>query len=50
MVHGRVVNESINYEAGVFEHDGKNARTNNPDKVFGGQTIAGASRRAASAR
>ena len=31
----------IGYEAGVFEHDGKNARTNNPDKVFGGQTNAG---------
>ena len=31
----------INYEAGVFNHDGKNARTNNPDKVYGGQTIAG---------
>ena len=40
MVHGRVVNELIRYEAGVFEHDGKNARTNNPDKVFGGQTTA----------
>ena len=40
MVHGRVVNKAINYEAGVFQHDGKNARTNNPDKVFGGQTIA----------
>ena len=25
----------------MFEHDGKNARTNNPDKVFGGQTMAG---------
>jgi phosphate-selective porin OprO/OprP len=40
MVHGRVVDSLINYEAGVFKHDGKNARTNNPDKVFGGQTIA----------
>jgi phosphate-selective porin OprO and OprP len=40
MVHGRVVNKAINYEAGVFQHDGKNARTNNPDKVHGGQTIA----------
>ena len=41
MVHGRVLNELIKYEAGVFEHDGKNARTNNPEKVFGEQTIAG---------
>jgi phosphate-selective porin OprO/OprP len=41
MLHGRVVSKTINYEAGVFNHDGKNARTNNPDKVYGGQTIAG---------
>jgi phosphate-selective porin OprO/OprP len=40
MVHGRVLNKTIGYEAGVFAHDGKNARTNNPDKVYGGQTIA----------
>lgn len=40
MVHGRVVKELVRYDAGVFEHDGKNARTNNPDKVFGGQTTA----------
>jgi phosphate-selective porin OprO and OprP len=40
MVHGRVVKGLLRYEAGVFEHDGKNARTNNPEKVFGGQTTA----------
>src|SRR5262249_33529301 len=40
MLHGRVVDKTIAYEAGVFRHDGKNARTNNPDKVYGGQTIA----------
>ena len=40
MVHGRVAKELLRYEAGVFEHDGKNARTNNPAKVFGGQTTA----------
>ena len=40
MVHGRVWNKVIGYEAGVFEHDGKNARTNNPDKVYGDQTLA----------
>jgi phosphate-selective porin OprO/OprP len=40
MVHGRVVDKTISYEAGVFNHDGKNARTSNPDKVYGGQTIA----------
>ena len=41
MVHGRVANKLVNYEAGVFAHDGKNARTTNPDKVYGGQTFAG---------
>lgn len=40
MVHGRVWNKVIGYEAGVFEHDGKNARTNNPEKVYGDQTLA----------
>jgi len=40
MVHGRVVAKTINYEVGVFDHDGKNARTSNPDKVYGGQTVA----------
>ena len=40
MVHGRVVKQLLRYEAGVFEHDGKNARTNNPTKVYGGQTTA----------
>ena len=40
MVHGRVWKKVIGYEAGVFAHDGKNARTNNPTKVFGGRTQA----------
>lgn len=40
MVHGRVAGELVRYEAGVFEHDGRNARTNNPAKVFGGRTTA----------
>lgn len=40
MVHGRVWKKVIGYEVGVFAHDGKNARTNNPEKVFGGQTEA----------
>jgi phosphate-selective porin OprO/OprP len=40
MLHGRILKEKLRYEAGVFEHDGRNARTNNPDKVFGGQTTA----------
>jgi phosphate-selective porin OprO and OprP len=41
MVHGRVLNKVLVYEAGVFDHDGRNARTNNVSKVFGGQTTAG---------
>lgn len=40
MVHGRVWKKLIGYEAGVFAHDGKNARTNNPAKVYGGRTQA----------
>jgi phosphate-selective porin OprO/OprP len=40
MVHGRVWKKLIGYEAGVFQHDGKNARTNNPEKKFGGRTQA----------
>ena len=41
MVHGKLLTKVLAYEAGLFAHDGKNARTNNPDKVFGGQTFAG---------
>lgn len=41
MVHGKVLKKLLGYEVGVFEHDGKNARTSNPAKVFGGQTKAG---------
>jgi phosphate-selective porin len=38
MVHGKVLNKVIVYEAGVFDHDGRNARTNNASKVFGAET------------
>jgi phosphate-selective porin OprO/OprP len=41
MLSGVVYKKLIEYEAGVFKHDGRNARTRNPDKVFGGQTMAG---------
>jgi phosphate-selective porin OprO/OprP len=40
-VHGRVARRVLRYELGVFEHDGRNARTNNPDRVSAGRTIAG---------
>src|SRR5262249_33616133 len=39
-LRGRGADKTIASEAGVFRHDGKNARTNNPEKVYGGQTIA----------
>jgi len=41
MVHGRVLNRFVRYEAGGFDHDGRNARTNDPERVFGGPTFAG---------
>jgi phosphate-selective porin OprO/OprP len=41
MAHGRVLKKVVGYEAGVFDHDGRNARTNNVAKVSGGQTMAG---------
>ena len=40
-VHGRVAKRILRYELGVFEHDGRNARTNDPTRVSGGRTIAG---------
>jgi phosphate-selective porin OprO/OprP len=42
MGHGRVLDRGmLRYEIGVFNHDGANARTNNTDRVQGGQTLAG---------
>lgn len=40
MVHGRVFPRRIEYEAGVFEHDGDNVRTASGERVFGDRTIA----------
>jgi len=40
MLHGRLLNRAITYEAGVFEHDGNNARRRNPKRVYGGRTVA----------
>jgi phosphate-selective porin OprO/OprP len=40
MLHGRVLTV-LEYEVGLFNHDGNNARTNNPDRVFGASTAAG---------
>ena len=41
MVHGRLLRSTIGYEAGRFDHDGRNARTNNPNRVYGNTTFAG---------
>ncbi len=41
MVHGRVLDRVLAYEAGVFNHDGRNARTQDPEgRVYGGRTLA----------
>jgi len=41
MVHGRILTRRIlRYEAGVFDEDGRNARTRNTEKVWGGTTGA----------
>jgi phosphate-selective porin len=41
MVHGRTVHRMLGYQVGVFDHDGANARTKNPERVFGNRTVAG---------
>ena len=41
MVHGRPFGRTFKYELGVFEHDGANARTDNPHRVNGERTLAG---------
>ena len=40
MLHGRVA-RVIQYEAGLFDHDGRNARGSNQDRVAGNRTFAG---------
>jgi phosphate-selective porin OprO/OprP len=41
MVHGRVLERRVGYEIGMFNHDGRNARTADSDRVYGGRTLAG---------
>jgi phosphate-selective porin len=42
MVHGRVVNRTIRYELGMFEHDGRTAQPSlDSDRVQAGRTLAG---------
>jgi phosphate-selective porin len=38
MFHGQVLNHALGYEIGLFQHDGRNARTLNPARVSGGST------------
>ena len=39
-VHGRLLNNTVSYESGVFGGDGDNARPSNSARVFGKTTIA----------
>jgi phosphate-selective porin OprO/OprP len=41
MVHGRVLDRIVRYELGVFDHDGRNARSRNLERVYGDQALAG---------
>lgn len=41
VIHGRPFTRRFRYEAGIFAHDGRNARTGNPERVFGGTTRVG---------
>jgi phosphate-selective porin OprO/OprP len=38
MVHGRVFDRILRYEFGKFDHDGRNAKPKNVERVFGEQT------------
>lgn len=40
MVHGRVLRNIVNYEAGVFRRDGDNTRPKTSARVFGDRTVA----------
>jgi phosphate-selective porin len=39
-VHGRILDGFVSYEAGLFRHDGENARPSHSDRVFGDETWA----------
>ncbi len=39
-VHGRLFAGIVAYQAGIFGHDGDNARPSNSQRVFGGRTVA----------
>ena len=41
MAHGRLLDRIVRYELGIFDHDGRNARTQNLERVYGARTLAG---------
>lgn len=41
MLHGTVADRRLGYELGVFDHDGRNARTGEDGRVYGDRTLAG---------
>jgi phosphate-selective porin len=41
MLHGTVAHRRLGYEFGLFDHDGRNARTGEAGRVYGDRTFAG---------
>lgn len=41
MVHGRLLDRIVRYELGLFDQDGRNARSRNPERVAGDRSLAG---------
>jgi phosphate-selective porin OprO/OprP len=41
MLHGTIAERRLGYEFGVFDHDGRNARTGEAGRVYGDRTLAG---------
>jgi phosphate-selective porin len=41
MVHGRVLNHIVGYELGLFDHDGRHARTSDPAAPLSSRSTAG---------
>ena len=41
MVHGRLLDRIVRYELGLFDQDGRNARSQNPARVSGERSLAG---------
>ena len=41
MAHGRWKRRTVQYEIGLFQHEGRNAQRENTHRLFGGRTLAG---------